>query len=113
MEDNFNVHKWNRDRYIREVSEEPYGTAMNVLAKKLGIKGSEGTNKFRVSYIVNNEIDDEVEVKASNDLDAIDKAIRDHALFWSQDTKMIVTNTLTKEKTTFQYNPNTNQYEKI
>ncbi len=109
MEDNFNIHKWNRDRYIREVSEEPYGTAMNVLAKKLGIKGSEGTNKFLAPYTVSNGMDN-VKVRALNDIKAIDKAIENGL---SQNNQMVVTDDLTNEKSTFQYNLTTNQYEKI
>lgn len=109
MEDNFNIHKWNKDRYLKEVGEEPYRTAISNLASKAGIEYSTSPNKMIYSYTVISN-NDNIEVKATNDLKAIDKALNDGL---PQDDNLLVINNLTNTKSNFKYNINTNQYEKI
>lgn len=109
MEDNFNIHKWNRDRYINEIEQDPYRIAISNLASKSGIEYSDSPNKLLYSYtVVSNN--DNIEVKATSDLKAIDKALKDGL---PQDDNLLVINNLTNIKSNFKYNINTNQYEKI
>jgi hypothetical protein len=109
MEDNFNIHKWNKDRYLKEVGEEPYRTAMQNLAAKAGIEYSNSPNKMLYPYIVASN-NDNIEVRATNDLKAINKALENGL---PQDNELLVINNLTNIKSKFKYNINTNQYEKI
>jgi hypothetical protein len=87
MNDTFDIHKWNKDRYLSESEAEeqnPYDTAMKNLATKADITlhTPSGGNKFRkhqyeVGYTYRNgeEYEDGIEyVEASSEEEAISKA---------------------------------------
>jgi hypothetical protein len=87
MNDTFDIHKWNKDRYLSESESEdqnPYDTAMQNLATKadITIHTPSGGNKFRkhqyeVGYTYRNgeEYEDGIEyVEASSEEEAINKA---------------------------------------
>lgn len=85
MNDTFDIHKWNKDRYLSESeAQNPYDTAMKNLATKADITlhAPSGGNKFRkhqyeVGYTYRNgeEYEDGIAyVEASSEEEAIDKA---------------------------------------
>lgn len=123
MSDNFNVHKWNRDRYINDLQlDENYEKALDILAKKAGIEGSKGKNKinlptqeYNVSFWLTKGGDKEpmdYDVEAKNEKEAIELAeLPSHHKIYKQ--TITVLNKKTNDESKYKYDPSNLEYIKL